>query len=376
MDFILKHGPENPRNSEGAFVKLSDGRILFAYTRYNDKDGYWRDHAPADIYAVTSADGGQTWSEPFPVVINDAVNVMSVSLLRLQDGRIALVYSRKSQIPGYSLMDCRPLIRFSSDEAQSWSEPTEIANVPFLYLVNRNDSLIQLRSGRLILPVSFHPYTSKQNGGQGIALYFLSDDGGASWRRSRECCYPHHSLSRGLMEPGVVELNDGRLLGWFRTRNGCQYKTFSYDQGETWSEAIPAPEFPSPSSPLALKRDPEDNALTAVWNDYSPIRSVRYAGGVIGRTPLVLARSLDEGQTWIDHKTLEDAPDHGFAYTAMLFEDRSLYLAYCCGGTDTCECMLQDLKIRKTELHDALPVSSASSMDSQLKAEEAQRECM
>ena len=30
----LKPGPDNPRNSEGAFMTLKDGRIMFAYSRY------------------------------------------------------------------------------------------------------------------------------------------------------------------------------------------------------------------------------------------------------------------------------------------------------------------------------------------------------
>lgn len=379
MDYFIRHGNGNPRNSEGSLVELADGRLFFAYTRYNDPNGHWRDAASADIYVTISADGGQSWCEPFPAVKNDAKNVMSVSLLRLQDGRIAMVYSRKSVIPDSPLLDCRPFIRFSSDEGQTWSEPTGITGVPYLYLVNRNDSLIQLRSGRLILPVSYHPYTATPNPGtgQGIALFFLSDDGGITWRQSREYCYPHHSLKRGLMEPGVVELKDGRILSWFRTTNGCQYKAFSYDQGETWSEAIPASEFPSPSSPMVLKRDPEDGALTAVWNDYTPTRSVRFMGGVIGRTPLVLAKSHDEGLTWTDHKVLEDAPDHGFAYTAMLFAGRSLYLAYCCGGLDSCECMLQDLKIRKVRLHDdTLSGDKEPSIDALRKKEEEARECL
>ena len=43
----LFHGEGNPRNSEGAFVELKDGRILFAYTRY--KGASWADAATADI---------------------------------------------------------------------------------------------------------------------------------------------------------------------------------------------------------------------------------------------------------------------------------------------------------------------------------------
>ena len=33
MVWNIPHGPGNPRNSEGSFVKLRDGSILFVYTR-------------------------------------------------------------------------------------------------------------------------------------------------------------------------------------------------------------------------------------------------------------------------------------------------------------------------------------------------------
>ena len=45
----LKPGPDNPRNSEGAFMPLKDGRILFAYSRYYGNSSH--DHATADIAA-------------------------------------------------------------------------------------------------------------------------------------------------------------------------------------------------------------------------------------------------------------------------------------------------------------------------------------
>ena len=353
MEYFLKHQTGNPRNSEGSFVRLSDGRLYFAYTRYRNENGDWNDHATADICAIISADDGQTWSEPFTVVKNQHLNVMSVSLLRLSDGRIALAYGRKSAIPGHENVDCRPLIRFSSDEAKSWSEPIDIINLPPIYLGSHNDRLVQLKSGRLILPTVYHPYGGHSSYAlrQGIALFFLSDAGGPSWRQSMEYCYPphRHTFTRGLMEPGVVELSDGRLLCWFRTTSGCQYKSWSYDQGETWSTPVPAPEFPSPESPLSMKTDPVSGDLIAIWNDYSPERSVRFTdrnNGTRGRTPLVLARSSDNGNTWTDHIVLENAPDHGYGYTAMLFEEKQLFLAYCCGGIDSCEHMLQDIKIR------------------------------
>ena len=90
----LFHGEGNPRNSEGAFVELKDGRILFAYTRY--KGASWADAATADIVGRISTDGGRTWGDWKLIFANRAQNVMSVSLLRLQDGRIALIFLEKS----------------------------------------------------------------------------------------------------------------------------------------------------------------------------------------------------------------------------------------------------------------------------------------
>jgi len=66
------------------------------------------------------------------------MNVMSPSMLRLQDGRIALLYLRRV---GFHI--CMPFIRFSEDEAESSSDPISVASVPGDYGVN-NDRMIQL----------------------------------------------------------------------------------------------------------------------------------------------------------------------------------------------------------------------------------------
>ena len=44
---------------------------------------------------------------------------MSVSLLRLRDGAIALFYLRKN-----ALDDCRMVLRLSTDEGKTWGSPT------------------------------------------------------------------------------------------------------------------------------------------------------------------------------------------------------------------------------------------------------------
>ena len=55
----LSHSAGNPRNSEGAFATLSNGQLIYAYSRYNGDS--WSDHASADIAARYSDDGGKTW---------------------------------------------------------------------------------------------------------------------------------------------------------------------------------------------------------------------------------------------------------------------------------------------------------------------------
>ena len=94
----LFNGPDNPRNSEGSFAALRDGRIVFIYSHYYGKEG--RDHSPARLCARYSSDGGRTWTADDVVVLENEGhrNVMSVSLLRLQDGRLGLWYARKDDI--------------------------------------------------------------------------------------------------------------------------------------------------------------------------------------------------------------------------------------------------------------------------------------
>lgn len=340
----LNHGEDNPRNSEGAFITLSDGRILFTYTRFRGNS--WRDNETADLYGIISEDEGAHWGAPFRMISTPTQNVMSVSFMRLQSGSIAMLYLQKSVVDEKHV-DCRPMLRTSKDEGRTWSEARDILGVPPAYYVIHNDRFVRLSNGRLIIPASLHRY----GGNQGIGLFFLSDDDGTTWRESKGCCYPASWQLAGLMEPGVVELSPNHLLCWYRTTSRCQYKSWSYDNGETWSEPIPAIEFPSPNAPLSMKRNPATGDLIAIWNDTSPLRSVRFDESTLGRTPLVLAKSHDNGVTWEEHQVLEDAPDHGYAYVAMEFiSGNRLLLGYCCGGKPTCECMLQDLCIRTVQL--------------------------
>lgn len=307
----------NPRNSEGDFIQLKDGRVLFVYTHFT---GGGSDHATAHLAGRFSSDGGKTWTaEDVLVVENESgMNVMSVSLLRLQSGEIALFYLAKE-----SLTDCRPRMRISRDEAKTWSEPIVCIAEPGYNVLN-NDRAVQLKSGRIILPVARHN-TPEQNryDRRGVISCHFSDDQGKTWIQSRTVQQGEEVI---LQEPGIVELKDGRLMMFCRTGSGSQYVAYSADQGDTWTEFQPS-NIISPMSPATIERIPKTGDLVLVWNDHSQI-TPELRGR---RTPFKIAISRDEGATWEHVKTLENDPHGWYCYTAIDFVGDHLLLGHCAG---------------------------------------------
>ncbi|TMV45645.1 exo-alpha-sialidase [Paenibacillus mesophilus] len=353
---VLELGPSagNPRNSEGAFIDLPDGRLLFVYSRFiGDSNA---DDAPSCIASRYSGDGGETWSEDTIIAKAEehgARNIMSVSLLRMENGDIGLFYFvRRARNDG------RLHLRRSSDEGKTWSEAR--CCIPGLgYYVTNNDRVVRLSGGRLIIPTSFHKMAGEeadysvphhQNDSRGIAHFFLSDDDGRAWREAKTFCAMHapHAKS-GLQEPGVIELTTGVLWSWARTDAGCQYEMFSMDKGETWSQAAPS-QFSSPRSPLSMKRIPASGSLLAVWNPVPNYQTRMLTGNNGGRTPLIAGISRDDGQTWKRFFYLEKEEDRGgYCYTAIHFVHDAVLLAYCAGLPEDGS-RLARLRIRKVGL--------------------------
>ena len=372
-DIVVQYEPtpDNPRNSEGAFITLRrpDGktRIMFAYTRFT---GGRDDAATADIAAIYSDDGGKTWTDPKIIVPNRGeVNTMSVSLLRMNDGRILFSYLTKDGIHGWPHGNCRPWVCFSSDEGATWTEPKLITQVPGYYVQN-NDRIIQLSDshpvapGRLIAPQSFHrltgyePETEKFHFTSSIVIWTISDDGGETWHEAKTWWAIPVPSGSGIQEPGVIERPNGKLYGWARTDTGYQWTTESGDGGENWAPFQPERKFMSPNSPLCMKRIPGTDRLLVIWND----RSDRWDIGTPDkwsweRTPLASAISDDNAATWTNHHLVEDDPTHGYCYTAIHFlsadeaHDSEPYvlLAYCAGGEDT-KGVLNRLRMRRIPL--------------------------
>lgn len=320
---LLPPGPGNPRNTEGAFLPLKDGRLMYVYTKFTGGGG---DHDAAILAARHSADGGRTWTASDRQLVGreGTMNAMSVSLIRLADGRIAMFYLRKN-----SITDCRPIVRYSVDEGESWSEPQDVIPEAGYYVLN-NDRVVQLKSGRIVLPLAYHANRPDVYDYRSNVLFYFSDDNGRTWRRNKqtiEC--PDPESRAGLQEPGIVELKDGRLFMFSRTRLGSQYVAWSSDQGETWTPAQPS-DLKSPLSPASIKRIPSTGDLLVVWNDHSQVPEATRTSGL--RTPFTAAISKDEGKTWIMRRNIYDDPQGWYCYTAVEFVGDRVLLGLNAGG--------------------------------------------
>ena len=306
------------RKTEASIIELRDGRLLLAYSDFYTVSS--DDAAPARISGRYSSDMGKSWTEPFTIIQNTAKkNVMSVSMLRLNSGEIALAY-----LYNESDEDGAVLFRTSRDEARTFSEPIKVSPRKSVWVMN-NDRLVQLSSGRLLAPCQrlddFPTVTHS------LTEVLYSDDGGKTWGESSSVdIRKNHD---GADEPGVVELKDGRILMFFRTALGAIYQSFSSDRGISWTEPEPM-KLEAPMSPSLIKRIPSTGDLLIVWN-----HSLPHAHDNVqkDRFPLSSAISRDEARTWENIRDFETDARYTYAYPSITFlKDRVLISYWQCSG--------------------------------------------
>ena len=348
---VVSYGPDDrySRHSEGAFLRLNDGRILFVYSRFT---GTYSDAAPCGLVSSCSSDEGETWTEPRQLLsasMYNTKNIMSVSLMRMQNGDVGLFYGVKAT-PTCN----KKMLSLSNDEGETFYKHIEcsLPDRP-AYCVLNNDRVERLSSGRIIMPLAYHRGGHSLGpdkyyfDGRGVAHFLYSDDDGATWQEAPDIVFaPFTGSNTGLQEIGVIEKKNGALWGYSRTDKMYQYEFFSFDGGLHWTKAQPS-RFTSPRSPLKIKRHPETGDLYAVWNpipNYND-RYVSKAGW--GRTPIVWAVSHDDGLTWSENHNIEDDSEHGYCYPAIFFtKDNAMLVAYCAGGPEDGICLAR-LTVKK-----------------------------
>ena len=288
-------------------VLLADGRLLGLSVSVD---------RPQEMLGRYSSDDGATWGPPvrlftFPEHVGafgyfDAFTDRDgkVHIFLLNDGNNGGVLPKLAGEPQVRPSRVLDIWQVMSDaKASTWGEASRIWSGSTGDLL----SCIQLKSGRILLPISYKTSRSWRNRGEGFKAFtyfgsysssaLYSDDGGKTWKQSPdELSIPTPDLSAiGGVEPSVIELKDGRVWMLIRTQMGRFYESYSRDWGIHWSAPAPSSIIAS-ESPAALVRL-NDGRILLLWNE-----CLRYPYAYGGRHVLHGAVSSDEGRTWAGYR--------------------------------------------------------------------------
>lgn len=323
---MAKCAGEVVRNSEAALLELDDKRILAIWPEFLKGEGD-SDFFPSRLAAMTSSDGGRTWGHHRIVVRPGAgeLNVNSPSLLRLPDGSVLLCYLRTHPLSktrkGKTYPPTSGEVLISHDQGQTF-QPYSFLYRELEYVL-ANGTMKRLSSGRLINPANRDAPRPGEKRDHFQAGAFYSDDNGKTWHESTQWV---DAPRRGVMEPRIEELRNGRLLMVMRTQMGSVYKSESSDGGQTWSAGVSLG-IEAPESCPDLLRIPSTGDLVLIWNasKYDPNWASHYGK----RTPLTIAVSKDDGQTWHPRKDLETDPRAAFSNPGCCFtSSKTLLVSY------------------------------------------------
>jgi sialidase-1 len=342
--------PQNPRHDHQLIFPLGRDRLMLVWSEYyanrpslltrkpTSAAGQAADDMPCRISGRISTDDCRSWSESF--ILQDNIwrkNVKQPNLLRLPSGEVLFFFV------GWDSASQRNIfMKRSNDDCETWSDMVRISR-PGWYC-NNHGRILRLSSGRILLPA--HSPTNKGAIGGPYedhaplhSFVYYSDDGFATWKESANTMT---APGRGAHEPSMVELKDGRVMCILRTTTGRLYRAYSKDGGAHWSEPEPT-QFPAPDSEPLVVRVLTTGDLMLVWNNVESHSNWP-------RTPLSVAISKDDGQSWGRYNDIDARPDRDAAYPYVFFQGDEAVVTYYTRQTswarDT-EIMLRIFKIEQ-----------------------------
>jgi hypothetical protein len=301
-----------------------------------------------EAIARYSSDGGRTWSKP------DMLFALPMGMGRWglhnvlvdRHGELHLFYQTDANTAGKGLYEMRFDIYHvgSANGRKSWKSPVLVRQGYNGSLL----SVIELKSGRIVLPICYLTSRVWNNRGTGFDAFtdmgrfssgiVFSDDWGDTWRQAAaEFKVPSPYVGAdGIIEPIALELKDGRIWLLLRTQLGRFFESFSQD-GAVWTKPRPT-RILSSDSPPSLTRL-KDGRIVMLWNN---CQRFSYAQG--GRHVLHAAISEDDGRTWHGYREVARNPfideppppsgDHGVSYTLpALTKDGDIITPLSIGGT-------------------------------------------
>ncbi len=325
-------------------IVVTKANTILAYCEARKSVSDW---ATIDILMRRSTDGGKTWSQPAKIAdVPGPIQRNPVAIAKKRENHNGVTYNNPVMITDSSgavhFLFCVEYMRCfysrSDDDGQSWTKPTEITASAFEPFRKHHDWKviatgpghgIQLKSGRLLVPVWLSLGTGAGGHGDSVSATIYSDDGGKTWKAG-EIAIAYTKDWDNPNECCVAELSDGRVLLNARNRSKSHRRliTISPDGASQWSrprfdEALLEPIcmgslLAIPSQKVLLFSNP-DNLSKANTKDPAP-------GTGRDRKNLTVRLSTDDGQTWTAQRSIES----GFsAYSDLaVLKDGTVLIIY------------------------------------------------
>lgn len=293
QEFLFEKAPFSECHAS-TIVEIEDGNFLvafFAGTREGEKD--------VSIWTVRNEDS--SWLPPVKVAWDDEAPCWNPVLFKDQAGRIWLFYKI-----GHSPESWSGVYLKSEAPFASWSEPHYL---PAGLLGPAKNKPIIMSNNEILCGSSVESYKAWSCWAE------VFDVARGHWHKFGPVYY--EGVNKGVIQPSALEISEGRLKMFMRStqRIGRVCVADSFDYGRTWSRARTT-SLPNPNSGIdvvALR----SGTLVIVYND-----------STISRSPLSLAASKDDGDTWQKILDLETGEGE-FSYpSVILAEDGSLHITY------------------------------------------------
>ncbi len=289
--FVFEGTEERPSCHCASIAELTDG-TLYATWYAGSQEGN------DDVAILAARCRGGSWSDP-EVLVDPPGQPAGNTVVYAHGAELWHFYN---VIEGEGWGDAMLYLSTSDDGGASWTEHGLFDRQPGMMVRHRP---VRLSDGRILLPAY------DERAWEGFA--YITDDDGESWRAGGRMI----AEEVGVIQPAIIERDDGSLLALLRTGSGADHarECESSDRGESWTPCEPSALLnPNSGADMIRLRSGE---VIACFND-APDR----------RTPLTLALSLDEGRTWTARRDIEtDQGEYSYP-TLMEGADGSVHLVY------------------------------------------------